>query len=154
MSDQDQQIALVLSGGGAKGAFQVGALEVFFDQDYEFDVISGVSVGALNGAMIATRQFSELQQLWQSIRKSDILRSRPIAGVIKQFVLYKMGISSPPRGVHDHKPLKRLLSSYLMGKKVHTPFHFGFVTLENGNYSKLLYKEATTALIKMIFCAF
>ncbi len=136
MSDQDQQITLVLSGGGAKGAFQVGALEVFFDQGYEFDVISGVSVGALNGAMIATGQFSELLQLWHSIRKRDILRTRPIAGVIKQFVLYKMGISSPPRGVHNHKPLKRLLSNYLIDKKVHTPFHFGFVTLENGNYVK------------------
>ena len=134
MNQTPQKTALVLSGGGAKGAFQVGALEVFYEHDYEFDIISGVSVGALNGAMIATRQFNELQRLWKTIGRNDILKSRTIAGVIKQFVLHKIGIGKPPRGLNDHAPLKRLLSSYLLGKEVKIPFHFGFVTLKNGNY--------------------
>lgn len=134
MPDQDKKIALVLSGGGAKGAFQVGALEVFYEHGYEFDIISGVSVGALNGAMIATRQFKELQRLWMSVSRSDILHSRTIGEVIQQFILYKIGLVDPPRGLNDHTPLKRLISNYLFGKKVQIPFHFGFVTLESGDY--------------------
>ena len=134
MDQTTQKTALVLSGGGAKGAFQIGALEVFYDHGYEFDIISGVSVGALNGAMVATGQFSELQQLWKSISRSDILKSRTIAGVIKQFILHKIGLAPPPRGLNDHTPLKQLLSTHLFGKEIKTPFHFGFVTLETGDY--------------------
>lgn len=125
---------MVLSGGGARGAFQVGVLDVFCKQGYEFDMVSGVSVGALNGAMIATRQFTELQQLWRTIRKEDILRSRSLGEVIQQFVLYKIGIADPPRGLNNLTPLKRLLSNHLFGKEIQIPFHFGFVPLESGHY--------------------
>lgn len=134
MAEQNRNIALVLSGGGAKGAFQVGALDVFYEYGYEFDVLSGISVGALNGAMIATRQFTELQKLWKTIEKEDILRSRSLGEVIRQFVLYKIGIADPPRGLNNLAPLKGLLSNYLFARQVRIPFHFGFVILENGNY--------------------
>lgn len=134
MPNKDKKIALVLSGGGAKGAYQVGALEVFFDRGYEFDVLSGVSVGALNGAMIASQQFPALQQLWESISRSDVLKSRTLGGVIKKFALYKIGLADPPRGLNDHAPLKRLLSSHLLGQEIDIPFHFGFVSLQEGNY--------------------
>jgi NTE family protein len=69
-----KKFALVLSGGGFKGAFQVGALEYIFSNPISidgekveikrFDIVSGVSVGSLNGAMIATNQFDELRHLW------------------------------------------------------------------------------------------
>lgn len=69
-----KKLALVLSGGGFKGAFQVGALEYLLynpiliedeviDIDH-FDIISGVSVGSLNGAFIATRQLETLKDIW------------------------------------------------------------------------------------------
>lgn len=135
MAEQDRK-ALVLSGGGAKGAFQVGVLEVFYEHGYEFDVLSGVSVGALNGAMVATRQFNELRNLWKTIHKSDVLRSRSFGEVIQQYILYKMGISNAPRGINSLTPLKRLLSNYLYGQELQIPFHFGFVTLESGHYVK------------------
>lgn len=134
MAKESKKIALVLSGGGAKGAFQAGALDAFFEHGYEFDALSGVSVGALNGAMIATKQFDELQKLWKTITQRDILHSRSLGEVIKQFVLYKIGISEPPRGLNNLSPLKRLLSNHLFGKEIRIPFHFGFVVLENGNY--------------------
>jgi NTE family protein len=134
MPNQDKKIALVLSGGGGKGAFQVGALEVFFERGYQFDIVSGISVGALNGAMVVTNQFQQLRQLWQTIGQNDILKSRSLGGVIKQFALYKIGLADPPRGLNDHTPLKRLLSNHLLGQQVQTPFHFGFVSLQEGNY--------------------
>src|SRR5699024_10752717 len=71
---KNKKLALVLSGGGFKGAFQVGALEYLLynpiliedeviDIDH-FDVISGVSVGSLNGAFIATQQLETLKDIW------------------------------------------------------------------------------------------
>jgi NTE family protein len=69
--------ALVLSGGGFKGAFQVGALSYLFENGIlksdgtadpaKFSVIAGVSVGALNGAFLAMEDFDGLKALWQNV---------------------------------------------------------------------------------------
>ena len=65
--------ALVLSGGGFNGAFQVGALNCLkkhwmeitgSNKPMHFDIIAGVSVGSLNGSMLAMEKFDELNQLW------------------------------------------------------------------------------------------
>lgn len=74
MSKRKKKISLVLSGGGFKGAFQVGALEYLMYNPVKiedeiidiahFDIISGVSVGSLNGAMLATGQLEALKDIW------------------------------------------------------------------------------------------
>lgn len=74
MNKKKKKLALVLSGGGFKGAFQIGALEYLLynsiriedemiDIDH-FNIISGVSVGSLNGAFIATGQLEALKNIW------------------------------------------------------------------------------------------
>ncbi|WP_247237527.1 patatin-like phospholipase family protein [Telluribacter sp. SYSU D00476] len=65
-----QKNILVLSGGGFKGAFQWGALEYLIEQQQiRFDRIAGVSVGALNGALVAMDKFAELKALWQQVQR-------------------------------------------------------------------------------------
>lgn len=68
--------ALVLSGGGFKGAFQVGALKYLkenwqkitgVETPMKFDIISGVSAGSINGSMLAMDRFELLQEIWQLI---------------------------------------------------------------------------------------
>lgn len=71
-----RKLILVLSGGGAKGAFQVGVLKylyehgLFFGEEHvpgdeiQFDHIAGISVGSLNGVMIAMDEFQKLEELW------------------------------------------------------------------------------------------
>lgn len=64
--------ALVLSGGGFKAAFQIGALDYLrennlIDPDLKFNIISGISAGSLNGAMIAAGQYDKLKEIWERI---------------------------------------------------------------------------------------
>jgi NTE family protein len=71
-----KKFALVLSGGGFKGAFQVGALK-HLQQNWskvnpgqnkmKFDVVAGVSVGSLNGVLVACDEFAKLERLWHEI---------------------------------------------------------------------------------------
>ncbi len=71
--EKKKKYALVLSGGGFNGAFQLGAIN-FINDNWEkitglkgkmkFDLIAGVSVGAINGSMIATNQLGLLNDLW------------------------------------------------------------------------------------------
>ena len=67
------KFALVLSGGGFNGAFQVGALKYIqdnwksitgLDTPMKFDIVSGVSAGAINGALVAMNEMDLLHDLW------------------------------------------------------------------------------------------
>lgn len=71
-----KKYALVLSGGGFKGAFQIGALRHLKkhwhlinpgSSEMKFDVIAGVSVGSLNGVLTASNEFDALEKLWLDI---------------------------------------------------------------------------------------
>lgn len=92
-----KKVALVLSGGGFKGAFQLGALQYLnenwdkFDpgsSGMKFDIIAGVSVGSLNGLLVASDKFSDLEILWDNVAKkgveeiytSDVIDTKPTTG--------------------------------------------------------------------------
>ena len=56
--------ALVLSGGGAKGAYQLGAWKALKKLKIEFDIITGTSIGAVNGLFIVENKYHTLKKLW------------------------------------------------------------------------------------------
>lgn len=68
--------ALVLSGGGNRGALQVGALRALLERNFEPDIIIGCSVGALNAGFLAQdfslKQVDNLLNLWRQTRKEDV----------------------------------------------------------------------------------
>lgn len=55
---------LFLQGGGAKGAFQAGVIYGLYEKGYEFDVIAGTSIGAINGYFAYNGDFEGLKRLW------------------------------------------------------------------------------------------
>src|SRR5262245_6374397 len=70
------RVALVLQGGGALGAYQAGVYQAMHEAGVEPDWVSGVSIGAINSAIIAgnppNRRLRQLQTFWEMIaeRKS------------------------------------------------------------------------------------
>jgi len=68
--------ALILSGGGAKGCFQVGAMKRLIEDGVKPDIIFGTSTGALQAAGYAHIGMYELEKVWLSIKaKSDVMGS-------------------------------------------------------------------------------
>lgn len=66
--------AMILCGGGARGAMEAGFYQAIIDLGISFDLVVGSSVGALNGACIAAGMPPrELADLWRRIRRSDVL---------------------------------------------------------------------------------
>jgi predicted acylesterase/phospholipase RssA len=66
--------ALVTSGGGAKGAFSVGALKTLQQHGFgNFDIISGTSTGSLIAALAAVGNYQSLEQEYKNIQNTDIL---------------------------------------------------------------------------------
>lgn len=65
-------IGLVLSGGGAKGAYQVGVLKALAEMDIEIDKVSGASIGALNSVIVASsgstlNAAEALEEIWREL---------------------------------------------------------------------------------------
>jgi len=63
---------VVLEGGGAKGAYQIGAIKALKELNVEIGGIAGTSVGALNGAMIVQDDLDEAYKIWFNINPSAL----------------------------------------------------------------------------------
>ena len=59
--------ALVLSGGGSKGSYQIGVWKALKKLRIKFDIVTGTSVGALNGALITQKSYFRAIKLWKKI---------------------------------------------------------------------------------------
>ena len=74
---------LILAGGGAKGAYQIGAWKAFIELGIEFDLVCGTSIGAFNGAFYAQKQFDEAYDLWNNMKMEELFDADD--SVIKAF---------------------------------------------------------------------
>jgi NTE family protein len=74
-------VALVLQGGGALGAYQAGVYQALHEAEIEPDWVSGVSIGAVNSAIIAgnprRRRLDRLRAFWERITERKIWHYTP-----------------------------------------------------------------------------
>lgn len=68
--------ALILGGGGARGAYEAGVAISLLKHE-QFDIICGTSIGALNGALIAQGDIAQLERLWRSIASYHVISLTP-----------------------------------------------------------------------------
>lgn len=95
--------ALVVSGGGSRGAFAVGVLEVLWEQGWKFDIVSGTSTGALIASLASIGDVNELVRIYTSVRTKDILR-------LNWRRLFK-------NAIYDTKPLEKLIRKTMKGDR-------------------------------------
>ena len=81
-------IALVLQGGGALGAYQAGVYEELSSTAYQPDWIAGVSIGAINAALIAgnplERRIERLSEFWDLVSAPRTWNENPEPGTRTQ----------------------------------------------------------------------
>ncbi|MDR2599313.1 MAG: patatin-like phospholipase family protein [Oscillospiraceae bacterium] len=63
---------LVLEGGGARGAYQIGVIKSLYENGYSFDGFVGTSIGAINAAMLAQGDFDNALNLWMNISMEQV----------------------------------------------------------------------------------
>ena len=118
--------ALVLPGGGARGAFQVGVLRAIAEMlphgcVNPFPIISGTSAGAINSVVLASkaRRFrvavAELEQVWGHFHCDQVFRTDNLTMLkssLHWFAAIILGgmLVGTPRSLLDNSPLRSLLS--------------------------------------------
>lgn len=81
----DKKVALVLEGGGAKCAYQVGAIKALEELGYEFTAFSGASYGAFNIMLYLTGGLAKLEQYYNNITTKKIVIDPLMANFIDNF---------------------------------------------------------------------
>ncbi|MDO4266761.1 MAG: patatin-like phospholipase family protein [Eubacteriales bacterium] len=72
--DLTKEYGIVLEGGGARGSYQVGVWKALEEGGVRIKGISGVSVGALNGALMCQKDLKKAERLWSSISYAKVLK--------------------------------------------------------------------------------
>ncbi len=78
--------ALVLSGGGARGAYEAGVLCGLANAGERFDLVCGTSIGAINASFLVQDLLPDLEHFWRSIASRNIIRLIPQAQHVQEFV--------------------------------------------------------------------
>lgn len=148
--------ALVFSGGGARGAYELGVWEALLELKMEFDIVVGTSIGSLNAALFVQGDFERAQELWYSVTPNtvvDIEEDDPKAA--ERYILLKAfagGVSTAP--------LESLLKENISEEKIRTSkMEFGLAMvsfpnifdvhylrisdIEEGNFHKSLMASST-----------
>ncbi len=130
---------LVLEGGGAKGAYQIGAWRAFRELGITFDGVVGTSIGALNGALIVQDDYEKAFKLWYDMNPSVLINgdetlldhlvkldfdgkdfNKVLSGLLK--VVDQKGL--------DITPLRRLISDMLNEEAIRSSqMVYGFVSV-------------------------
>ncbi|MHB8214012.1 MAG: patatin-like phospholipase family protein [Vulcanimicrobiaceae bacterium] len=150
LADRRFERALVLSGGGARGAYEAGVIASLVRaagvRDGErlpsVDAVLGTSIGALNGWFVATGQYSALESVWFSIANESIFRLKPryasipeaesgVGTRIFEFFSLLHGITNNVTGVLDSEPVERWIKANVDPKVLPiVPFGFNATNLE------------------------
>lgn len=134
-SPADGGTGLVLTGGGARAAYQVGFLRCLARRlpDANIPIITGVSAGAINAAFLAAHpgtfreSVGELSDLWSGLEVGDIFRTDAwsLFGSVlrwgRRLLSGGAGVRDGVRSLVDPKPLRRLLRDHLADDEGHIP---------------------------------
>lgn len=88
--------ALVLSGGGARGAYEAGVITGLSKAGEAFDIICGTSIGSINGSLVAQNNVAELNALWHGIGQRGIITLDPQVQKLKSLVGEVVGATHDP----------------------------------------------------------
>ena len=129
--------ALVLSGGGSKGAYQVGALKyILGERNVVYDAFCGVSVGAINCAFLSMFKFGEELESIQVL--SDLWDKLDSSKIYKRWFPFGRWHAVWKKSFYDSSPMGDLLRKHIDIDKIRAsgkPVNVGTVSLSSGKYT-------------------
>ena len=115
-----EKTALVLSGGGSRGAYEAGVWQALTELGRKIDIVTGTSVGAINGAMVVQGDLELTVKLWREIETHMVF---DVSEGMQPIQYAKEIITNKGAGTSG---LKKLLKQYINEEAVrNSPIDFG-----------------------------
>ena len=121
--------ALVLAGGGARGSYQVGVWRALTELGWRPGIITGTSVGSLNGAMFALDLYETARDMWLTIRSQDVMELPEQNADLSELHAFLRDVVR--QGGMDVSPLEEIVERVLDEDALRaSPIRLGLVTVE------------------------
>ena len=131
---QGNHRAVVLGGGGSKGAYQIGVWQALRELGLDYQVVTGTSVGALNGALMAQGEFEAAYALWWEMDNARVMEGIPSAGdtLDSRLAVYRAFVREMvTKGGLDISPLEATIRNILDEEKLRqSGVEYGIVTVD------------------------
>lgn len=128
MNNKGEKIGFVLSGGGSRGAYEAGSWQALTELGIEIDIVTGASVGAINGAMVCQGDLENTIRLWKEIETHmifDLPEDSTFADYAKEMLNGGAGTTG----------LRALLEKYIDEDRVrNSPIDYGLVVVERAGF--------------------
>ena len=138
--------ALVLSGGGSKGAYQIGVWKALRELNIKIDIVTGTSAGALNAALITQNTYRRAIDTWKKINLNILFGEDAIESdeIVDLYKLY--GENFLKNGGMDTTKIQKIIKDALKTKRFYkSKIDFGLVTYSLTNKKPM---ELTKSQIK------
>ena len=120
--------AVVLSGGGSKGSYQLGVWKALRDLHIKYDIVTGTSIGALNGVFMCEKSYFKAWKLWHTLNLEYLFNKLPKSNKDLD-VLKLFGNNFLKNGGMDIKKIETILEENVNKRKFYnSKIDFGLVT--------------------------
>lgn len=118
------KLGLVMCGGGSKGAYELGVWDALKELKLDFSIVTGSSIGALNGAMYVQGDYDIAERLWSSVKTKNLIKNgfdideMNVSKIVKndEFKSFLKHVLKEHKT--DIEPFKELLRTYINTKKL------------------------------------
>ena len=132
------KLAIVLAGGGSRGAYQIGVWKALREMGIDYQIVTGASVGALNGAMMVQGDYEAAREMWETIHTKDIVNFDIPPGIAdynkpgwELDVWTAFVRKAAATGGADFSPLEKTIAKVVFEDRVRaSAVDFGLVTVE------------------------
>ncbi|KMZ54415.1 ornithine carbamoyltransferase [Dorea sp. D27] len=142
--DLSKEYGLVFDGGGARGAYQIGAWKALREAGVKLNAVAGTSVGALNGALVCMGDEEKAEDIWSKMTFSNVMdvddewmeRFFRKETTIREFL--NEGWSRLKDGGIDITPLKKLIHETIEEEKIRkSSIEFCLLTFSVSDFKEL-----------------
>ena len=169
-SMKKRKTALVLGGGGSRGAYEIGVWQALRELGIKIDMVFGTSVGSINGALIVQDDFDVAVKLWREIttnmifdidlpepKKSEKSPKTKLIENVKERIAERAGFSIDEAKAYAKEIIKNggasagglsaLLNKYIDEEAIqNSDIEYGLITVQLPSFSpSYLYKEDIAA---------
>jgi NTE family protein len=151
----DTPMALVLSGGGSKGAYEAGVAAAFLQRGVPIKLVAGSSAGALNAAMVADGRVDRLEARWRDLTREQVYSLRAsifFAGLLPGWLtLWALDSAG---SLFDPGPLRALIASSLDLERIRaSPVRLLVVTTDLARRERRVFDNQTVTVDALMAAA-
>jgi NTE family protein len=148
-------VALILSGGGAKGAWEAGVATALIERGLPVRLVAGSSAGALNAAMVADGRLDRLAEMWRTVTREQVYTLRTsvlfaglLPGVLTLLALDRAG------SLLDPAPLRALITEAIDFERIRaSPIELLVVATDLVRYDKRAFDNRSVSVEALMAAA-